>query len=140
MEIKLKEGVNAYHVVADIFTQLVHNLYGDYSPGELIVNIGFKDRKEDAYEYINTVLYPSSVDIGCYRDFLDDWHEGQNYIDVNAFIPLEEVRHFAFNLDGAATQMTDQFGSLTTVQTVSKQEWINPTYTVDIDTEGFDVI
>lgn len=140
MEIKLKEGVNAYHVVADIFTQLVHNLYGDYSPGELIVNIGIKDRKEDAYEYINTILYPNAVDIRDYEHFLDDWHEGQNYIDVNAFIPLEEVCHFAFNLSGGVTQKTDQFGSLTTVQTVSKQEWINPTYTVDIDTGGFDVV
>ena len=123
MEIKVKEGSNGYDAVIDILSMVVSQLYKDYFPGDLLVRIGFKYEKNDEYEYENELLYCSAF--AGYECFKDDWWEGQKYINILGFIPVDDVRLFDFTLTKNAN------GDI-----VAKSEFIHPAYDTTVISEG----
>lgn len=125
MEIKLKEGNNGYNAVIDIVSMIVPQLYRQYFPGDLIVRIGFKYEEDDEYEYENEFLYCSeSADYVC---FADDWWEGQQYISILGFVPVDDIRHFDFMLP------KNEKGDIVAE---SYTEFIHPTYDIAVISEG----
>ena len=89
MKFKIKEKHNAYEVVASMVEMVVGVIYMFYRPGDLIVRMGYKYESDKEYEYDNELLFYSED--GTYNTWEQDWHEGQNCIDLVWFIPVEEV-------------------------------------------------
>lgn len=89
MKFKIKEKHNAYEVVASMVEMIVDVIYMNYRPGDLIVRMGYKYEYEKDYEYDNELLFYSEWDT--YNTWEQDWHEGQNCIDLVWIIPVSEV-------------------------------------------------
>lgn len=117
---------NPYHVTSEIISQIVRQVYKNYNPGDLIVNLGIKYSENESYEYINTILFANEW-LG-YDEWYDDWYEGQKYIDINAFIPVHDICHWAYQIDDDGKTI------------VSKSEWINPTYGITVWGKDYDVV
>lgn len=124
IEIKLKEGNNGYDAVIDILSTIIPQIYKNYFPGDLIVRIGFKYNEEDDYEYENELLYSSDLadDYSCFKD---DWWEGQKYINILGFIPVDDIRLFDFMLTN------NKNGYIK-----AKSEFLYQPYDIEVDLEG----
>ena len=125
MEIKLKDGVTGYNAVIDILSMIVPQLYTKYFPGDLIVRIGTKYTEDDEYYYENEILYCSAF--AGYEGFQDDWWEGQQYINIIGFVPVDDIRHFDFMLP------KNEKGAIVAE---SYSEFIRPTYDIAVILEG----
>lgn len=125
MEIKLKEGNNGYDAVIDILSMVIPQLYTKYFPGDLVVRLGCKYEESDEYYYDNYILEASE---GCeYHGFVDDWWEGEKYINIIGFVPVDDIRHFDFMLPK---------NEKCKIVAESYTELIHPTYDIGVALEG----
>ena len=125
MEIKLKDGVTGYNAVIDILSMIIPQLYTKYFPGDLVVRIGCKYEESDEYYYDNYILEASEA---CeYCCFVDDWWEGEKYINIIGFVPVDDIRHFDFMLP------KNEKGNIVAE---SYSEVIHPTYDIVAILEG----
>lgn len=86
MKIKLKKDEVAYEVILNLVTEKLKIFYGSPAVLDTLVYIG---TSYDGREYDYSVEFLAAEN-GDYT-WLDDWCEGQKYIDVVWVLPIKEL-------------------------------------------------
>ena len=86
MKIKLKKDEVAYEIVLNLVTEKLKIFYGSPAVLDTLVYLG---TSYDGREYNYSVEFLAAEN-GDYT-WLDDWYEGQKYIDVVWVLPIEEL-------------------------------------------------